>query len=494
MAGSFLKENHKFITIFLCVLSIALILTSQLIPYFTLDADKNIGGIADINLKADFYQARVDFTATAKVEAGGFGGIIGGIADLGGGVGDDNITISEDVFYYEGLERLQGVVGVLYDTTKNADYTINPQTFNSINTKVYVNTHTDLIPFWPEGIGQEITVTVRLNQTDDVKSLRINKVWIDIFSDWNESDRKYRNKAEEAWSTSPGDLLYEEGDEKVYKHAIAVQRDWGERVGIIAKIDVTLTDNLDESGGPVLEPFTEDSHPQEIINIRPIGQGSFISILLMFISLPMSALAAVFAIIGIIFTFLEKRRRKHILFTAALLEIFAVVFFINGANTLLGLIEFLKVEDYTWNAVGIAIPAAAGGLLLVTFLIEMIFGPKDKVAEAGVCAPEDEIKFDISGAMAEEEEEGFECPACGEEFSEMVAECPKCGAEFEEEAEEDEEEEDEYEEENDVEEEPEVDADESITKEDTTLVEEEKEPAKEEGKPISKKKSRKSKK
>lgn len=130
MAGSFLKENHKFITIFLCVLSIALILASQFVPYFTLDANKSIGGLATINLNAEFYQSGADFTATAKVEAGGLGGMIGGIADLGAAGTDGNITISDHIYYYQGMDQFQGMVGVLFDTTKNADYTVNLQTWN----------------------------------------------------------------------------------------------------------------------------------------------------------------------------------------------------------------------------------------------------------------------------------------------------------------------------------------------------------------------------
>jgi hypothetical protein len=445
MAGSFLKENHKLITIFLCVLSIALILASQFVSIFILDAEKSIGGLATINLDAEFYQSGVDFTATAKVEAGGLGGMIGGIADLGS-VGDDgNITISDHIYYYQGLDQFQGMIGVLFDTTKNADYTVNLQTWNFTNTWVWVNTHTDLIPWWPEGLGQDITITVRLNQTDNIKEVRINRVWIDIYTDWNETQRKYKQLAEKAWEISPDDVLTQEGDEKIYKHAVAIEKEWGDKIGIITMVDLTMIDVNDETDIVQVRPFTSISHPQKMVNIRPLTQGQFISILLMFISLPISILAIIFAVLGILFTNAQRKRRVHLLFTAGLLEIFAAIFFINGANTLLSLITFLTEDDYSWNILGIMIPILAGAILIVAFIIEMKYRVKEP-EEVGL--PEDEIKFDISEAMAEEaeEEEGFECPACGKEFTEMVSECPKCGAEFEG-LEEDEVEEDEAEEE-----------------------------------------------
>ncbi|MEE9150335.1 MAG: zinc ribbon domain-containing protein [Thermoplasmata archaeon] len=446
MAGSFLKENHKFITILLCVLSLALILTSQFVSWFVLDADKNIAGLADINLNADFYESGVSFKATAKVEAGGLGGMIGGIADLGSIAGDGNITIEDEIKYWEGLEKFQGMVGVLFDTTKNADYTVNLQTWNSTNTRVWVNTHTDIIPWWPEGLAQEITITVKLNQTDNVKNIRINKVRIDLYKDWNVADRKYDSVAK-AWEIEPGDFLYDKGDQKVYKHGIALQKDWGDKIGIITRVDMTMTDIYNNSDNIVLEPFTSTSHPQKMVNIIPITQGQFVSIIFMFVAFPVTIVAIILAIAAIVLTFLQKRRRVHLLFSAAILELFAVIFFVNGANTLLGLIEFLTEEDFYWNVMGLAIPILGCALLFIAFLLEMKYRPKEE--------PGEEIKFDISEAISEkeeeEEEEGFECPQCGRVFTEFVPVCPDCGAEFEG-VEEDEEEEGEEEGEGEIEE------------------------------------------
>lgn len=303
-----------------------------------------------------------------------------------------------------------------------------------------------MIPWWPEGIGQDITITVKLNQTDNVKEVRINRVWIDIYTDWNETQRKYKKLAEKAWEISPDDVLTQEGDEKVYTHSVAIEKDWGDKIGIITMVDLTMTDVNDETDIVQVRPFTSISHPQKMVNIRPLTQGQFISIILMFVSLPISILAIVFATIGILYTKAQRKRRVHLLFAAGLLEIFATIFFINGSNTLLSLITFLTEEDYSWNILGILIPLIAGLLLIIAFIIEMRY--RQKETEDEVCLPEDEIKFDISASMAEEaEDEGFECPACGKEFIEMVSECPECGAEFEG-LEEDEEEEDDVEEEN----------------------------------------------
>jgi hypothetical protein len=435
MASSFIRENLKLISTVLCIIGLLLMILSQAVSWFELDADKNVGGIADINLKADFYESGVNFKATAHVEAGAVGGLIGGIVDIGGVMDRENITIEDEIKYWEGIERFQGMVGVLFDTTKNADYTVNPQTWNSTNTKIYVNTHTDIIPWWPEGLAQDITITVRLNQTDNVKNVRIDRVWIDIYKDWNETSRKYESLAEKAWEIEPGDFLYKKGDQKVYRHGVAVDRKWGDKIGIIAKIDLTLTDNLDQTQYTILEPFPEDSHPQKMVNVIPLPQGQFISVILMFMAFPLTVISIILTIVAIIFTYLDKKRRAHLMLSAAILEFFAVIFFVNGANTLLNLIEFLTEEDFSWNVLGLLIPTLAAVFILVAFLLQVIYRPKEEEEEE----EEKEIKFDISAAISEEEAEGgeeleveeFECPQCGKEFTEMVPACPECGAEFE---------------------------------------------------------------
>ncbi len=200
----------------------------------------------------------------------------------------------------------------------------------------------------------------------------------------------------------------------------------------------------DVDGNPLknaVTGFPSTGHPQEMVSIRPLAQSSFVSLIFMFLSFPLSIIAIIIAVVGILYTHLERKRRKQLLFTAGLLQIFAVLFFINGANTLIALIDVLKAEDFTYNFLGLGIAILGGVLLLVAFFVQWRYGPKEPLV--GVSEPEEEIKFDISAAMAEEaaEEEEFECPACGAAFEEMVSECPSCGAEFEGAEEEEEEEE-----------------------------------------------------
>jgi DNA-directed RNA polymerase subunit RPC12/RpoP len=433
MAGSFFKENPKKATMLLCVLSIVLISASQFISFFILDAETSIGGIATINLDAEFYQSGASFKATADVEAGGAGGLIGGIVDLGGATGGDGgIEIEDQIFYFQGLERLQGMVGVLYDTTKNADYTVNLQTQNYSNARVNVNTHTDLIPWWPEGIAQEITITIKFNTSDNTQEIRINNVRLNLYTNWDERNRKYTEVSESIWEISPNDVLLQEGDSKSYRHSVALDSDMGDKIGLIAMVTFSITD-ID--GNPLknaVTGFPSTGHPQEMVSIRPLAQSSFVSLIFMFLSFPLSILAIIIAVVGILYTHLERKRRKQLLFTAGLLQIFAVLFFINGANTLISLIDVLKAEDFTYNFLGLGIAILGGVLLLVAFFVQWKYGPKEPLP--GEYAVEDELKFDISAAMAEEgaeDEEEFECPACGAAFEEMIAECPSCGAEFE---------------------------------------------------------------
>jgi hypothetical protein len=272
-------------------------------------------------------------------------------------------------------------------------------------------------------------------------------------------------------------------------------------------VDLTMIDIYGEESIAQVRPFPGDSHPQQMVNIVPISQAQFLSVILMFMAFPLTVIAIMLtmntillsifekkplvlsfvtsgifngilgfsyfynpdeitrfmkivplalAILGMLFMILQIKRRKGFILLAGILEIFAVLFFINGANTLVNLIKFLAEEDFTLNAVGLFIPLLAGALLIVLFILQWRFGPK-KVKEE-VCAVEgEELKFDLSGALAEEEEEeeeeGFECPVCGKEFTEMVPECPECGAEFEgaDEGEDEDEEEDEEEDEDEEE-------------------------------------------
>ena len=115
--------------------------------------------------------------------------------------------------------------------------------------------------------------------------------------------------------------------------------------------------------------------------------------------------------VAVVLTILQKRRRKHVMFSAAILEWFAVLSFVNGTNTLTSLIELLKEEDFYWNAIGLLIPILAGALLFIAFLLEVIYRPKKEA--------EEEIKFDIGEAISEEEvEPGEEIIEEGEELEE----------------------------------------------------------------------------
>jgi hypothetical protein len=444
MVKSFIKKNLKMIVLNMCVLSVLFAVLSQTVSWVKFNADTGIGGLADLELDAEFYEARVEYKAKAEVEEdlGGFGGMLGGLIDLGGitsEAGGRNVTIPPDtIYYYEGLGRFQELVGVLYGTTKDADYWLNFLTSRTNDTRVNVNTHTDVIPWWPEGIGQEITVTIKLIEVDGVENIRVNEVWIEVWKDWDEDDREYTSSPNKVWSTKPGDYLYELNDTVEYRHSITVEREWGDRVGIIAKVNLTFTDIYNETNDRPRQPFPSTKHPQILVNIIPITQGQTFSIILMVLAFPVTIIGIIVTGIAILLVALQHRKRRSFLLGGAIINWMGVVFFVVGANTLIDLVEFIKPEWVTWNVLGLLIPIIAGAFLFIAFLLDIRYSPKEekptKAEEAGAPA-EDEIKFDISGAMGEEEaaegEEGFQCPQCGNIFEEFVSTCPECGTEFE---------------------------------------------------------------
>ncbi len=444
MANSFIKEKLRIITLLLCVLSLVLIIASPFVHFCSLNANTGIGGIADIQLDADFYLLKVKYNAEAQVDPSGIGGGIINLGDLGGIVEGGNITLDEQEVYYwdeDARERALGLIGLLYGTGKDADYWVNPKTDISDTTRVTVNTHTDFIPWWPEGIAQDITVTLTLNHSDNVKNIRINEVWVEIYTGWNGTSREYENQPSIAWKIKPGDYLTKEGQKKEYKQGVTIKTEWGDRVGIIAMVNITMTDTNDETdGGFQLRPFPSTSHPQEIINIIPITQGQLFSVVLMFVAIPLMLFSLIFIAIAIILTLFGRRRRVHAMFTGAIVSWFAAICFFIGVNSLIDLVKFMKPEWLHWNVLGLLLPIIAGALLFVAFLLNMIYAPKEKPEEE-----EEEIKFDIGAAISEGEIEGEElpCPECGAMLGPGETVCPKCGEEFEieeiEEGEEDEE-------------------------------------------------------
>jgi hypothetical protein len=448
MVQPFIKTRLKMILLLLCVLSILFAALSQAVYWVKFNADTGIGGLADIQLDAEFYQSRVKYEAEAQVEEdlGGFGGMVGGLVDLGGVTeGGRNVSIPPDtIYYYEGLGRFSELVGVFYGTTKDADYWVNLKSSRTNDTRVNVNTHTDTIPWWPEGIGQEITITIKLIEVDGVKNIRVNEVWIEVFKDWDEDNREYTSAPTKVWSTKSGDYLYQLNDTVEYKHSVTVEKEWGDRVGIIAKVNLTLTDIYDEVSQRKREPFPSTKHPRIMVNIIPITQGQTFSIVMMVLAFPVTIIGIVITGIATVLVALQHRKRRHFLLSGAIINWMGVVFFVAGANTLINLVEFIKPEWVTWNVLGLLIPIISGIFLFTAFLIDILFSPTEETEE-------EEIKFDIGGAMEEEEEEAFQCPQCGEAFEEMVSACPECGAEFEgvdeEEDEEEEQEEEEVEEE-----------------------------------------------
>ncbi len=410
MAESFIKKKLKMIVLFLCVLSILFAILSQTVYWVKFNADTGIGGLADIQLDAEFYQSRVKYEAKAQVEEdlGGFGGMLGGLVDLGGiTAGGRNVTIPSDTIYYvEGLGRFQDLVGVFYGTTKDADYSANFKTSRTNDTKVNVNTHTDVIPWWPEGIGQEITVTLRLIEVDGVQSIQVNEVWIEVWKDWDEDKREYASAPTKVWSTKPGDYLYELNDTVEYKHSITVEREWGDRIGIITKVDLTFTDIYNETDNRPQLPFPSTKHPQIMVNIIPITQGQTFSIILMVLSFPVTIIGIIIAGLATLLVLFQHRKRRHLLLAGSIINWMGVVFFVVGANTLIDLVEFIKPEWVTWNVLGLIMPIIAGAVLLVALILDIMYSPKEEKptkAEEG-----EELKFDLSGAVSEEEEAEYD--------------------------------------------------------------------------------------
>ena len=96
---------------------------------------------------------------------------------------------------------------------------------------IEVAIHTEFIPFWPESIPKEYTVTVRLLNDEIVEKVSIHEVEILIFSDWDSQSLEF-SKVATAVHLKPNDELLAANDSFSYT----------ERRGTFGEVDRVVVD------------------------------------------------------------------------------------------------------------------------------------------------------------------------------------------------------------------------------------------------------------
>lgn len=148
-------------------------------------------------------------------------------------------------------------------------YSINVQTWDYTNTWIDVTTGIKSQE-WIINKTQECSVTITLNQSDNVEKITIHEVWVAIYSEYIESQEKY-GEMQIVSSIQTNDELYLEGDEKEYSFNIKIDGE-NERLGIVGHVDLTMEDVNGQTDIVQVKPFTSSSHPQNILEISVTEQ------------------------------------------------------------------------------------------------------------------------------------------------------------------------------------------------------------------------------
>jgi hypothetical protein len=370
----------------LIIISICLSGLSQLIPWGNLDVDTRIGP-ADARLDAEFYEHGVNY----KINISGNVSIGGGI--IGGGLGGEiNQEISEEKMFLTGLGDFQENIGLIMDSYKDKTYTIktsiqDPITNEFAETRIRVETHVDLIPWWPEGVAQKCSVKVTLVEPGNSKHVVVDKIKIILWRDFDITNQSYSISSESLTSNSPHRQLSGRNQSVKYDLEATISQNYG-RVGIIGVVELSIVDKSDNSVPKNTIINLGEAKPMpagRTNNIYTAENTKSLSIALMVAAFPMTILCIIILIISIPLVYIRHRKAFGVLLLATIIGLLAILFYINGIETLVDMLDSVmdaSVRDgLSWSSM-IALPAGAIGLLFVTVIMAfMIRPPKESKAD-----------------------------------------------------------------------------------------------------------------
>jgi len=380
-------------------------------------------------------------------DLGGLGGIAGGVTGGGNITAQDNITIeanltmysygvnysassnyqdinrSGDVLWSEGIGAggiggdLGDTFGLLKGSKKEYKYYISPFNWHA-DAEVSVHTQIETVPFWPAGVGQLCTITVKLEDARNVSRINVNDVSIELWANWNESSMRYQQFAT-IWSTTAGDALSQVGDSVQYQYSISLKGEINEsleRIGVLGRANITMIDNVGDE-----EIFQQTDLPQNqapilAINVWPMTTLDTISLVFVVSPLIMGSVFVVLNLITVYLVYKRRKRAKIVPLITGTIAMLTPLLFMNSIHTLVKLVG-LDV-DLAWGT-GLYIPFAAAGISFAAFAFILL----------GLRERKDGTALD-SGGPSEAEAANVTitrvCPTCGEVIPQEAETCPDC--------------------------------------------------------------------
>ncbi|WP_455391541.1 hypothetical protein [[Eubacterium] cellulosolvens] len=409
----------KYIIIILLVVSAILTGASQLMVWGSLDVDTKIGP-AKASLEADFFEHGVNYEINIS------GNLSIGIGGIGGEI---NEVIQENKTFLTGLGDFQENIGLILDSYKDKRYLIktsilDPETSEFKDTRVWVDTHAELVPWWPVGMAQKYTVKVTLDEPGNCENVVVNKIKIILWREFDNTKQVYGQASEPLVERSPQHIISRKNDSRSYELEATISEDYG-RVGIIAIVELIVNDKNGNEipQNTIINLGKSNPMPSALTtNIYTMETGEGINIVLMVLAFPISMINIVFMIIAIPFVYMRKRGCFILVLFATILGVLAIAFFINGINTLINLLDSVLDtpvrENFTWNAT-IVIPSLAVGMLIAAAVLTFVIRPpkekkKDKKKGRGkahektkMAKPEEEAlpTFEVLGKPGKEPEQ-----------------------------------------------------------------------------------------
>ncbi len=381
-----LKTNIlKIIIIVFLIISICLTIASQFMPWANIYFEtKNEGAkLNKVSLEADIYESKIDYKVFTNQTKGGIGGIGGGIISSPGSSSDKpeykfNYTNESKVFL-TGLGGFQKDIGEVLDSWVDREYTIkaliwNTEAGKNDYTNITVKSEVDLIPWWPVDIAQKCKITVAIDSTNNLtQRIEVDRIWIELWTDWDDEEIDY-TKSKVIWEKKSNDKLYNEGDKKTYTADISIDKNYG-KVGLAARVEISVIDMDGNTTKKIISPFTSESHPTTI-NIYTMEKSEYYNIIFMVLAFPFTIVSLILIGIALPLTFIRSRAGTILILIAAILGILAITFYINGVNTLVSLLDSVLAADVkeglSFDQTALLIPSIAVVLSFISFGLAFI--------------------------------------------------------------------------------------------------------------------------
>jgi hypothetical protein len=349
-----------------------LLLSSLAVPWATLKVKTKLGPIP-VTLDAQVSEYGVSYTAD-----------LSGTQGLIQGTGDINKKITDKKVFITGLGSFQELIGFIKGSSKYRNHTIEIFTKPENTATVVIETYAATIPWWPVGVSEPLTVTVRMSEVpQNISHVNIKKVWIELHQTVNGQDR-----FKVLWETNPtSDKLTKMGDRMSYSTKVVIDSDLG-NFSVVGRAQLELIDKDNVAGsGPGHEIKSFIDNPK-MINLWTISNGRTARIAMLLMAMPLTVLSMVLMVVSAIASYARSRWAWKLAAIAAILGLLSVAFYYLGVGALIELTGYGKW--FGWSPAGPALAALGGTLGLIGCVLLFVNNRKDGPIKVPSDHPEDE--------------------------------------------------------------------------------------------------------